>query len=133
VTHGYEGYPQRIKSDVDCIVSAEVRPRQLAALMHDNRTRIGAEVVRVRGGYFVLAVRDADRPPLFLELDFSANYQLGDLVFVTGELVLDSRRRHQRFWVPAPSVEFGCYLIRRVVKSSLNDEQGRRLSALYQE
>ena len=133
VTHGYEGYPQRIKSDVDCIVSAEVRPRQLAALLHDNRTRIGGEVVCARGSYFVLAVRNADRSRSFLELDFSANYQLGDLVFVTGELVLVSRRRRQRFWVPAPSLEFGCYLIRRVVKSCLNDEQGIRLSALYRE
>ena len=133
VTHSYEGYPQRIKSDVDCIVSAEVRPRQLAALLHDNRTRIGAEIVCVRGGYFVLAVRNADPPWSFLELDFSANYQLGDLVFVTGELMLDSRRRRQRFWVPAPSLEFGCYLIRRVVKSALSDEQGSRLSALYRE
>jgi thymidylate kinase len=131
VTHGYEGYPQRIKSDVDCIVSPEVRPRQLAALLHDNR--IGAEVVCVRGAYFVLAVRNADRPRSFLDLDFSADYQLGDLVFVTGELVLDSRRRRQPLWVPAPSLEFACYLIRRVVKSSLNDEQGSRLSALYWE
>ena len=133
VTHGYEGYPQRIKSDVDCIVSVEVRPRQLAALLHDNRIRIGGEVVCARGGYFILAVRNADRSWSFLELDFSADHRLGDLAFVTGELLLDSRRRRQRFWVPAPSLEFGCYLIRRIVKSSLNDEQASRLTALYRE
>jgi thymidylate kinase len=133
ITHGYEGYPQQIKSDVDCIVPAEVRSRRLAALLHDNRTRIGAEVVRVRGTYFVLAVRNADCPTSFLELDFNTDYRLGDLAFVTGARLLDSRCRRQTFWVPAPCLEFGCYLIRRMVKSSLNDEQGIRLSALYRE
>jgi hypothetical protein len=133
VTHGYERYPRWTGSDVDCIVSADVRPRRLAALLHDSRARIGADLVCTRSGYFVLAIRNADRPWSFLELDFSADYQLGDLVFVAGDLVLDSRRRHQQFWIPAPSVEFGCYLTRRVVKSSLNDKQGRRLSALYRD
>src|SRR5205823_8317044 len=45
VLHGYEGYPERIKSDVDGMIAAHVRPDQLAALLHQNRSRIGAEVV----------------------------------------------------------------------------------------
>src|SRR5260221_352364 len=54
VLHGYESYPEQIRSDVDCMISAAVRPRQLAALLHENRAFIGAELVRARGDNFVL-------------------------------------------------------------------------------
>jgi thymidylate kinase len=132
ITHGYESFPQRIRSDVDCIISADVRPSQLAVLLHENRSRIGAKIVCARGSYFVLAICNKDGQS-FLELDFSANYQLGYLVFVTGDLMLKTRRWHQRFWVPAPGLEFSCYLFRRVVKLCLDDEQGSRLSGLYRQ
>src|SRR5436189_1879561 len=60
VLHGYENYPQRIKSDVDCVVSDELSPPQLVALLRENRDRLGAEVigagaVRRQGYYVVLA------------------------------------------------------------------------------
>jgi thymidylate kinase len=132
VLHGYENYPQRIESDVDCIISGELRPRQLVALLHENRSRIGAEVVRCRGYYIVLASKKADGSPCFLELDLSVDYELGNRQFYTGREVLESRRRYHQFWVPAAHLEFGCYLIKKVAKGYLDDEQARRLSNLYQ-
>src|ERR1700682_2090269 len=60
VLHGYESYPERIKSDVDCIVSGELSPRQLITLLHENCIRIGAEVVCWRDYYLVLAGKNAD-------------------------------------------------------------------------
>jgi thymidylate kinase len=133
VTHGYESYPQRIKSDVDCIISAEVRSGQLVALLHENQSHIGAEVVRCRGTNVVLSGKNADASPCFLHLDISVDYDLGDHLFYAGSELLENRRRFKQFWVPAVSLEFGCYLVRKIVKGDLNDEQAQRLSNLYQQ
>jgi thymidylate kinase len=133
VTHGYESYPQRIKSDVDCLVSADVQPKQLATLLHQNRTRIGAEIVQARGDNMVLASIHSDGSPCFLHLDLCADYEVGDQLFYPGREVLASRRRHNQFWVPAPNLEFGCYLVRKILKGTLDEDQGRRLSHLYQQ
>src|SRR5882724_2889607 len=132
VLHGYERYPQRITSDVDCMIPASVHPDQLAALFHENRgISIDADLVCFREYYFVFAGRNADRSPSYLVLDLSIDYELGGLRFYTGREVIESRRRHNRFWTPAPHVEFSCYLARKIAKAQLNDAQGRRLNALY--
>ncbi len=138
VLHGYEGYPQKIKSDVDCIISGGLGLRQLVALLRENRARIGAEVigagtVRWRGYYIVLAGKNEDSSPYFLELDLSLDHELGDLPFYAGSEVLEGRRRHHQFWAPAAPIEFGCYLIKKVAKGRLDEEQGQRLSNLYQQ
>jgi thymidylate kinase len=132
VLHGYESYPRQVTSDVDCMVSANLRPDQLAVLFHENRTtRIGADLVYCRGYYFVFAGRNADRSPCFILLDLSVDYEIGGLKFYSGREVIESRHRHDQFWVSAADLEFGGYLIRKIGKRELNDEQGRRLSALY--
>lgn len=132
VLHGYEGYPRQIASDVDCMISARVRPRQLAGLFHESSaSRTDANLVGTKNYWFVFAGRNADRSPCFLVLDFSIDFDLGGLNFYTGREVLESRRRHHRFWIPAARIEFGCYLARKIAKAQLNAEQGSRLSALY--
>jgi thymidylate kinase len=133
VLHGYEGYPERIKSDVDCLISAEIGPGQLGALLHENRAGLGADLVRQRGYHVVLGTRKPDGSPCFLDLDMSVHYELNGRFFYTGDEILASRRRHKQFWVPAARMEFGCYLVRKIAKGSLDEEQGRRLSSLYRE
>jgi len=133
VLHGYESYPRWIKSDVDCLIADDVQPDQLVALFHENRAHLGAEIVRSRGYYFILAGKNASGSPCFLELDLGVNHELDGRQFYTGGEVLRSRRRYHQFWVPAADVEFGCYLIKKIAKRQLSDDHGRRLSALYQE
>jgi thymidylate kinase len=123
---------------VDCVIAGGLRPRQLVALLRENRDRIGAEVigaggVRRLGYYLVLAGRNADGSPCFLELDLSPDFEHGDLPFYAGREVLQGRRRHRQFWVPAARLEFGCYLIKKIAKGRLDDEQGRRLAHLYRQ
>jgi thymidylate kinase len=130
VSHGYESYPQRIKSDVDCVISPEFAPRQLSALLHENSTRIGANVVRCRDGQLILAGRNPDDSPCFLVLDLS---ELNDRLYYDVNEMLESRRRHQQFWVPAAKLEFGYYLVKKITKGRLDDEQTRRLSILYRQ
>jgi thymidylate kinase len=132
VLHGYESYPQRIVSDVDCMISTRLHPHQLAALFHkDNGTSLDADLICFRDYYFVLAGRDADHLPCYLALDLSIDYALGAFSFYSGREVIESRRRHSQFWTPAPHVEFGCYLVRKIAKMQLGDDQGRRLASLY--
>lgn len=135
VTHGYECYPQRVtSSDIDIIIPDAVRPSQLAALLHEGaRAYGGGELVSRRGHYMVLASTNSDGSPCFLELDFRVYYDLGCLRIYTGKEVLESRRRYNQFWVPAPALEFGCYLARRIVKGYLNGMHGERLSRLYEQ
>jgi thymidylate kinase len=131
--HGYESYPQRITSDVDCMISAAVRPSHLVDLFHRNTASIGAEVVRYTGYYFVFAGKNSDGSPCFLDLHMSVEYDLNNRHFYSGSEVLESRRRYQQFWVPAVKMEFGTYLVKKIAKGHLEEEQGRRLSILFQQ
>ncbi len=133
ILHGYESYPERIKSDVDGLIAARVGPRQLLAFLRENSQRIGAGVVRQRGHHVVLAGTNLDGSLCFVDLDLSVDYVLMDRRFYGGAEILRSRRWHNHFWVPEPKHEFGCYLVRKIAKGSLNVEQERRLSALYQQ
>jgi thymidylate kinase len=131
VLHGYENYPERITSDVDCLIAANITPDQVAALLYKRRQHLGAEIVRTRGYYFNLAGKNSCGTACFLELDLSVNFELNGRQFYRGDELLAGRRRHQSFWVPAPEVEFGCYLIKKVAKRQLEPWQTRRLSELF--
>jgi len=133
VLHGYEGFPQRTGSDVDCIIDAKTSPARIYALLHHDRARIGAEIVRCRGYYIVLTGRNADGPPCFLTLDLSADCDVDGVPFYAGTEVLTSRRRYREFWIPSAHLEFGCYLVRTIAKGCLDDERARKLSRLYQQ
>jgi thymidylate kinase len=116
---------------VDCIISGKLRPWELVALLHEQRAVIGADVVRWADYYIVLAGKSADGSPCILELDMSLDVEHGNLPFYSGNEVLPSRRRYRQFWVPAAHIEFGCYLIKKIAKGHLDDEQGHRLAVLY--
>ena len=131
VLHGYETYPQAIKSDVDFVVDAKVTPRRLCNLLHRESESIGARIVRCRGYHIVLALKDADGLPSLLTLDASLDCRVDDVVFYAGSEVLANRRRHRHFWVPSAAVEFGSYLTRSIAKGRLEDERTRRLSRIY--
>jgi thymidylate kinase len=136
VLHGYEEYPRHIPSDVDCLVPPDVLPRGLVELLHENRDRIGAEVVQRLDGetcYLVLAGAGPEGSPCFLPLDVSGHYDLKNRTFYDGAEILATRRCHQSFWVPAVDLEFGSYLVRKIAKGRLDEAQGRRLSALYRQ
>src|SRR5436305_4135411 len=133
VLHGYEGFPQRTWSDVDCIIDSKIPPEQIYALLHHDRARINADIVRCRGYYVVLAGKNTDSSPCFLTLDLSADCELDGVPFYAGTEVLASRRRYRQFWIPAAHLDFGCYLVRTIAKACLDDERARKLSWLYRQ
>jgi thymidylate kinase len=122
------GFSDRAGSDVDCVIPADVRPEQVAAVLHENRAAIGAEVVRCLSGHVVLATAAPDGPPSFVDLDLSSDYELNGHRFYHGGEILAGRRRQGSYWVPAAAIEFGCSLVRRVGKGRLDDGHAQRLS-----
>jgi thymidylate kinase len=133
VLHGYEGYPQRIGSDVDCLIDSKTPPAQIYALLHHDRAHIGAEIVRCRGYYIVLAGKNADGSLCFLTLDLSVDCELDGMPYYAGTDVLANRQRYREFWIPTAHLEFGCYLVRTVAKARLDEERARKLSRLYRQ
>jgi thymidylate kinase len=132
VLHGYDEFPC-ISSDVDCVISSKLKPRQLYALLYRNSTKLRADIVRCNGYHIVLAGKNADGSPCFLTLDMSVDCELDGVQFYAGHEVLASRRRHRQFWIPAAHLEFGCYLARSVAKARIDGERSKKLSSLYQQ
>jgi thymidylate kinase len=133
VLHGYEHFPNDIKSDVDCLIDANVSARELLRLLHENRLDIGADVVHCRGHYIVLAGKGSDGSHCFLTLDFAADCDLQGVRYFDGSEILATRRRHGIFWIPAPDLEFAAYLVRTISRGSLNDQRAGRLSNIYRQ
>jgi thymidylate kinase len=133
VLHGYEDFPNDIKSDVDCLIDANVSARELLRLLHENRLEIGANVVHCRGHYIVLASKGSDGSHCFLALDFAVDCDLQGVRYFDGSEILATRRRHGIFWIPAPDLEFAAYLVRTISRGGLNDQRVGRLSNIYRQ
>ena len=134
VLHGYDGLPDDVSSDVDCVVSADVLPLRLAAVLRADAANLGAEIVQWfadEAHFIVMAGRDSQGELFFLQLHAHASYDLARRTFYDAEDLLQGRRRHDVFWVPAPAVEFGCLLARRVAKGDLRKEHADILGRLY--
>jgi thymidylate kinase len=131
VLHGYEGLHREVNSDVDCLISRNVTPRQLLRVLTQNREFIGADVVSQRDYYFVLAIPAEDGGFRFLQLDFSTDCAVAGATLISGEEILASRRRHGRFWVPAPDIEFAAYLVRVIIADKLTDWRAQRLARAF--
>ena len=130
VSHGYKGYPKHIGSDVDVISE---NPAQVPRILSE---RMVATVVRVLEGDKAAAYilyRQCSGTPVFLILDVSAGCRHEGYVYFEGDEILKTSRSFKFFEVPSPELEFTCYLITKLMKGSLDESQGRRLSELYGE
>jgi thymidylate kinase len=133
VLHGYEGYPEEIASDVDAICED---PAQVPRILYERGV---ASIVQAwhpePGGTYRLyrLHRQCNGKPVLLVLDLLTDYGREGYRFLKGEELLKTCRRFKFFDVPAPELEFACYLIRRLMKGSLDEAQARRLSRLYSE
>jgi thymidylate kinase len=131
--NGHEDEAQQRQADVDCIVSTTLGPDRLLTLLHRESHRIGAEVVRAHGYRLILAGRNDDGSPCFVDLDPGIDCEVRGHRFYAGHELLRNRRRHQGFWVPAAPLAFGCTLVRRIAKGGLDGRHADRLNQLYRQ
>lgn len=131
VLNGYEGYPQVIPSDVDLLVDD---PLGVARRIVDRNIAQIVQAVQYESTAFsfVLSRPGAD-PSGFLLLDASSDVRDRGRIFFRAADILEGARRKDGFPIPAPDIEFTCYLIKKLMKGDLNESRAARLSALYRE
>jgi len=135
VPHGYDELPERIASDVDIIMPADVLPGRLARLLRENQQHLGGRIVQWLGDrahFIVLAGYNPDGSRCFLQLHVDSDYVLNRRVICPGPVLLDGRQRHKQWYVPSSDVEFACLLARRITKGQLDERSRRTLVRLYQ-
>lgn len=131
VLHGYVSYPERIGSDIDAISE---NPAQIARILSEQKVALVVQASRWNATeYTYVLCRQYANGPVFIDLDVSADYRLHGRLFYSGKEFLEASRPFKFFRVPSADLEFGGYLIRRLMKRSLNEDQSQRLTELYEE
>ena len=133
VLHGDKAHSERYSAEKDVDVVSE-DPAQVPRILSDGKV---ASIVRAFKGaqdpvYTLYLHRQCNGRPVFLELDIWAGCRRKGYVFLDGEVLLETRREVEYFWVPSPELEFTCYLLRRLIKG-LDEARAQRLSELYNE
>jgi thymidylate kinase len=130
VSHGYDDYPEHIKSDVDAVCED---PRLIYRALSEGNAAAVVQVSRNVPDYFYVLCRRSSARPTFLHLHVSTGSLYRGRTFLTAKDFLETSRLFRSFVVPSPEVEFAGYLVRKLVKGSLSNEQTRKLSELYAE
>lgn len=131
VLHGYENYPERIDSDLDCVCP---EPAQIPRLLHERGVFAVVQAIEhERNAFYYVLHRDYNGKPVFVALDVSADYRRNGRVFFGSAEFSESRRSFEDFDVPAVELEFACYLVKKIVKGRLDRDHAEQLISLYGE
>lgn len=133
VLHGYEDYPEHIRSDIDAISR---NPEEIPHILSEDGavSVIQAIDTQPAAALWLALLRWYDGEPVIIRLHvFRGDYRIDGRVFFEGEEFLGNCRDYKFFKVPPPALEFAAYLVKRTAKGSLDEEQGSRLSRLYAE
>ncbi len=131
VLRGYQGFPDEIGSDVDILVPEEVSAGRLSTLFDNNRSGVGARVVRRSGKYFTLLCGQDTDPLELLTFDFVWHCEIESVVYLEGKPVLRNRKKFKNFWIPSTAHEFDFYLASSISKNLLDEKRATRLTELY--
>jgi thymidylate kinase len=122
------------RSDVDLVVPGELLPDRLGEILRTVAARHGASIVQAvdhdSAWSFVLAGWDGSAR-YFIRLDAWPAPDVRGLRFHRGAELLADRRRHRGVFLPAPALEFGCSLTRRLAKGDLTETHTEALAELY--
>lgn len=137
ILSGYQGYPDRIDSDIDFMVS-EADFKRLPALFNETGIVPGARLIQLlqhetSACYYVLAQQTSDRVA-YLHPDSAASYRRKGRLWLRSDTVLATRRKAPAgFWIPAAAVEFEYYFVKRVDKGLVESRHLDQLAALQTE
>ena len=130
VLHAYEGFPERIDSDLDAISE---EPKRVPHLLVELGVASVVQVIEHNRNAFYYVLAEPQRNgSVFVPLDVWGDYRTdGRIFFTADELLKASWRPHECFYVPPAELEFAYYLVRKVVKARLNTTQATQLTELY--
>lgn len=135
ILSGYDGYPNQIGSDIDFMTLPEWLDR-LPGLMLAVARRSGGHLVQclvheTTASFFVIARQEGSHVT-YLHPDASTDYRRNGRLWLRAAEVLPKRQRHANgFWVPAPADAFTYYLIKKVDKGHLDEDQAVQLSRRF--
>lgn len=134
---GYDTYPDLIPSDIDFMIHpawSKRLPAIIGAIASGGNAHL-IQAIRheTTATYFVLARRHG-ATLTYLHPDSSSDYRRGGRRWVRAERVLENRRRHPHgFWIPSAADAFAYYLIKKLDKGGLDENQARQLSLRFAE
>lgn len=137
ILSGYQGYPDRIDSDIDFMVS-EADFRRLPDFFSNPETIPGTQLVQmVQHGIaacnYVLA-KQVGEHVAYLHPDSALNFRSKGRLRLRSAPVLASRRKALAgFWIPAAAVEFEYYFVKRIDKALVEKRHLDQLAALQAE
>jgi hypothetical protein len=131
---GYENDMPGETSDVDIMVHPRDM-RRVPAVLAQSAHSAGALLVQAiqhetTAHYFVLA-RQCGRQIGFLDPDCCSDYRRRGRLWLSAEKVIAKRRRYQDFYVPSDADQFTYYLLKKVLKQSVDSRQLKLLQHLY--
>lgn len=136
--------PDHLRSDVDVVLMPRDFAR-LRSLMSSVSERVNGRIVQclrheVVAHYYVIAIRTNDGQYLYLSLDSCSNYMRGGRLLLTAQEILVGRRKavgslgeEKCFFVASPPMEFIYYLLKKVDKKSLSNDQEKHLSSVFRQ
>lgn len=130
ILNGYQDYPDIIDSDIDALSD---NPQQIPPVLARLERATLVQVLRHEtNAFYYIVYRDSEQQPAFIALDVAADYRRNGRIFFAGEEFLQSSQSYKFFQVPSANLEFAYYLVKKLAKGDLNQEQAQRLSDLYQ-
>jgi thymidylate kinase len=133
ITHGYQGLPEVIESDVDMIVSPEDLPRIRAALCSLPGDAALVQWIQDSACWAAVAAKGETGRPAIVQLHFSPAFELAERVFYPALEILSMRRRCGELWIAPAPIEFACICINRGIKGSFRLAHLKQLSALLKQ
>jgi thymidylate kinase len=136
ITHGFESLVDRVEGDVDLLVPAGALPKRLAAALRQYQQMIGGVPVqwlRDSAHFIVLAGKNPDGTPCFLQLHAARDYELNRRMILPLQTVLTDHRQQQFVRVPAPDVALCVLLSRRIAKGRISDDDVRKVADMFRQ
>ena len=135
VLSGYDRLPESFDTDIDFMVDADDFARMPHIIEHvarDTDTKLFHTVEHELSARSYSLGFQSEDTLIIVQPDSTADYRHFGLLWLRASEVLAARRMHpQGFWIPAPAHEFVYYLIKKLNKRSINEEQGLKLHRLY--
>jgi thymidylate kinase len=139
-----DGLPDRPLGDLDVVVEygcTEIIPSLLLEFVRLNNARLVQVLWHEHTAwYFVIVGRDPEGHLWFLHPDVCSSFrQRGRILLEPQELLarsrpaLDVAGKPKGFHIPASDAEFAYYLLKKIGKQELTDEQAAHLCAVFRE
>lgn len=133
ILHGYEGFPQRITSDVDYAVrdGTFATAVEVLSAICDKHGWLLTQILRHEIFAWYCVVVNPRNPFEVVRLDACSHYVRNQTFFLRDEFLLGGRRKHENFYVPSVPAEFVYVLAKALAKGKELRAVSERLRQLH--